>query len=179
MSLRPRYKGREEIPCREFTREDGTVRYYGSGWAVFTECSGRVVLRIRWVPHGRDIHWVPSAASRREACVALKKIQQALHSPGSSTPGHVDAGVWPSLLEYLSVSSYPDGSPRQTSSLIVLADGNAWKVCLSDKDNGRVLWKSGPTLQEALESVELALMADDPADWRRSAEATGAKRKRS
>lgn len=109
--------------------------------------------------------------------MALRKLEQGVVSGGSRGVSVTDAGAYPQVLEYLASAVYPDGSPRQTSSLVIVSDGQAWRVCLSDKDNSRVMWKTGGTLVEALEAVELALMADDPSDWRRSAEASGKRRK--
>jgi len=62
---------------------------------------------------------------------------------------------------------------------VALCDGPLWRCCLSDRDNGRVLWKSGATLVDALEAIELSLLGDDPSEWRRSSDAGREKKKRS
>lgn len=109
--------------------------------------------------------------------MALRKIDQGVQERANGGVTVADAADLPLILEHLAADKYPDGSKRQTSSLIIVSDGSSWRVCLSDKDNSRTMWKTGPTLQEALQAIELSLMADDPSEWRRSAEASGKRRK--
>lgn len=109
--------------------------------------------------------------------MALKKVSDEVAQARSGTPSQGDKGAYPCILEHLTEAKYPDGSERQTSSLVVVADTQSWRVCLSDRDNSRVMWKTGSTLQEALDAIELGLMGDDPSDWRKAA-TTAAKRKK-
>lgn len=90
----------------------------------------------------------------------------------------LDALDWPGIVEYLTATVYPDGQAREPSALIVVSDGSSWRVCLSDKDNGRTLWKAGVTLLDALQAVEEAVKADDPGVWRQSAAKSPKGRKR-
>ncbi len=168
---------RREIPFREFKTEEGTVRYFGSGWAIFDLWDGLITLRCAFAYTGRKFGWLPSATTRKEALVALKKVASDVAERTGGSPTQADKGSYPCILEHLTETRYPDGSERQTSSLIVVADAQNWRVCLSDRDNARVMWKTGQTLQEALDSIELGLMGDDPSDWRKAA-TPAAKRKK-
>jgi len=107
----------------------------------------------------------------------LRRIDHSFDAAKSKSASVADAVEYPQMIEYLTAERYPDGSARKPSSLVVLCDGQSWRVCLSDRDNERVLWKAGPTLKDALEAIELSLLGDDPTEWRRSADAQGKKKK--
>lgn len=99
----------------------------------------------------------------------------ALHKPtgnGSSGPslsGSTAAGTWlstfPSLLEFLTCSAWPDGDPRQLGSLILFVEGPVWKVCLKDKNGPRTCFVTGPDPDSLLLAVEEGL-DKDRLDWR-------------
>lgn len=168
---------RVERPVFEMKFEAHDGRWYRSGRVVFDSLEERITIRLPWRSSWGQWGFRVHCPNYQESFMALRKIDlaiDAVQARGASVP---EATTWPQLLEYLTATSYPDKSSRQTSSLVVLCDGPAWRVCLSDKDNGRVLWKTGATLVEALDALELALLGDDPTDWRRSAEASGKKRK--
>lgn len=175
--MRPKYRGREELPVIEMKFAEADGRYYGSGRAVFDILTAPITLVLPWQFVGLNPHPTIRSDERKEVVMALRKLEQGVASSQSRGVNVADAGAYPQVLEYLASDKYPDGSSRQTSSLVIVSDGQAWRVCLSDKDNQRVMWKTGATLVEALEAIELALMADDPSDWRRSAEASGKRRK--
>jgi hypothetical protein len=80
----------------------------------------------------------------------------------------------PALVEYLTLASYPDGSERMVSTLLILAECGRIKVCLSDRDQSRSLWVTADTLEDALGQLEEDLQLGT-ADWRRSG--GGTKRK--
>ena len=71
------------------------------------------------------------------------------------------------LCEYLSVSAFDDGQPRETSTLMLFVEDGFLKACLSDREEGCVAFFSGDSLEGLLESVEGALQ-DGSADWRMS-----------
>lgn len=64
---------------------------------------------------------------------------------------------WPLLWEHLTSVSYEDGSPRQTSTLMVFAESGLWKAWLHDRDLSRSAWGTGVVLDEALEELERGL----------------------
>ena len=88
---------------------------------------------------------------------------------GSVTPDDVDnefAGKWPALWEYVTCRSFR-GQQRVTSTLLFFREDGQWKLCVSDRDCDRVLFRSGESIEEALDAAEKAL-ASPRADWRAS-----------
>lgn len=81
----------------------------------------------------------------------------------------------PGLWAHISESRYPDGSPRQTSTVTVFVDAGVLKVCLNDRDNGLTAWGAGATLCDALHALEVGLQGDS-LSWRSSAGQRGRKR---
>lgn len=111
--------------------------------------------------------------------MALRKIVSQPGSAAVSGPGIEDRATWPTLVEYLTSTAYPDGQARQPSALVIVADANGWRGCLSDKDNLRSLWKTATTLEALLLLLEEAASSDDPTQWRQSAEGKFKGKKRS
>lgn len=74
---------------------------------------------------------------------------------------------YPALSEFLTVAVYPDGSPRQLSTLTLFRDDGQWKACLNDKDNGTVLFVTENTYGTLLEALEILLQEERP-PWRKS-----------
>jgi len=174
---KPYYDGRDEIPWKEFNYDDGTARYYGSGRVVFDTSDGTISVRLPLTTRNGRVLWGVPYETRRSAAVALRKIQTdiaATRAAGASVPETAD---YPQVLEYLTSPTYPDGAKRELSVLIVACDGPAWRVCLTDKDNGRVMWKTGVTLPDAISAIELALLDDDPSHWRKAADGNQKRRK--
>lgn len=79
------------------------------------------------------------------------------------------------LCEYMTAGAWDDGQPRETSTLMVVAEEGLIKCCLNDRALGRSLWRSGATMDAALDALEAALV-DPRADWRRRAPAPRGKR---
>lgn len=73
----------------------------------------------------------------------------------------------PGLLEFLTITNYPDGSVRQRSTIGVFVEDGLVKVCLNDRDTSRTLWRSGQSLEDCLLSLEVALQ-EPGTDWRQS-----------
>jgi len=87
---------------------------------------------------------------------------------GQSKPGQAVLGSLaglPGVLEYLEADHYPDGATRERSALIVLVQDGIVKVCLSDKDQGQSIWRSGSSLEDALLALEAEVTGPQP-DWR-------------
>jgi hypothetical protein len=96
-----------------------------------------------------------------------------------SGPGAEDVASWPVLWEYLTATSYPDGTPRETASIIIVADAGGWRGCLSDKDNGRTMWKTAASVEGLLLMLEEGAASDDPGAWRAAGGGFKNRRKRS
>jgi hypothetical protein len=74
--------------------------------------------------------------------------------------------VAPTVGMYLTADAWPDGELREKSTLIVFYEEGAFKVCLSDKDSGSVLWATAKSFGDLLESLE-ARLTDGAPDWRK------------
>jgi hypothetical protein len=90
-------------------------------------------------------------------------------SSGSSASALTVAGSWlesfPTLSEFLMCSTWPDGSQRQTGTILLFLEGYLWKLCLKDKNGPRTAFISGP------DPTTLFLAADEALslnrlDWR-------------
>lgn len=101
--------------------------------------------------------------------MALRKITTPAGTAPGGGPGASDATTFPALWEHLTATQYPDGSVRETSSIIIVADHQGWRGCLSDKDNGRTMWKTASSVEELLLTLEEGAASDDPTAWRQSA----------
>jgi len=94
-------------------------------------------------------------------------------------PQHVQSGIpagvacadpawqerWPALCSHLFDLKYEDGAPRQTSTLMLLAEQGVAKACLNDREAERSAWVSGRSFTEALDALEAGLV-EDRLDWR-------------
>jgi len=83
----------------------------------------------------------------------------------------------PTLLEYLSQTTWDDGSPRLTSTLLVFIDDGVLKVCLNDRACERALWVASGTFSGALAELDESL-ANPQAPWRASRPGRPQKRSR-
>lgn len=75
--------------------------------------------------------------------------------------------LFPTVRDYLRDTSYEDGTPRVTATLLCFVEDGLVKLCLSDRAEGRALWMTGDTVEAACTSLEAAL-ASGRADWRQS-----------
>jgi hypothetical protein len=73
---------------------------------------------------------------------------------------------YPALIEYLTASSWPDGQPRETATLLIFCEQSSWKVCLHDRSNSLKTWMTADDPATLLELLEAAL-ATDKASWRK------------
>jgi len=168
-----------EVPICVIEWAEANVRWFGSGVVEVVLLELPIVVRMPVALVADRPSWGVPLVIRRELVMGLRKITQAAGAAGSGGPGVADAKTWPTLIEYLTTTKYPDGQDRVPSSLVVLADSHGWKGCLSDKDNGRSLWKTADTLEGLLLALEEAAMSDDPSHWRQSADAKWKGKKRS
>jgi len=168
-----------ESPCLVRHYAEGDIRYYGSGTVEVVLHCLPIIMRVHWRRDGRAVRWAVDDTKRREACMALKKVAAAATGAKGGGPGITDQGDYPLILEYLTSTVFDDGSAREPSAMIIVADASGWRGCISDKDNGRTLWKAASSVGELLVTLELALSEDDPSAWRQAAGAKGKGKKRS
>lgn len=67
--------------------------------------------------------------------------------------------------EYLTSEKYPDGSSRERSTIMLFVETGVVKVCLTDRDQSRQMWRAGQSLEECLQELEDALQSNVQ-DWR-------------
>jgi len=107
---------------------------------------------------------------------------------------HVGTGIidldfndrWPTLFEFMTVSSYEEAGKRverRTATLNVFTQDGMWKVFLNDRETQRCMCVASRTHRDLLDALEAALTSDEP-PWRAidptgSTTRQGAKRPRS
>lgn len=72
---------------------------------------------------------------------------------------------YPILAAYVTQERYPEGGFRQTSTLLFFVERGQLKVCLSDREGHRSLFRASNSIDGCLEALEQAL-ANDTADWK-------------
>jgi len=73
--------------------------------------------------------------------------------------------TFPALVEYLTVGTWEDGSPREVATLLCFAEGPLWKLCLNDRSLERSCWSSGTNPLEMLRAMEQSLSSGE-VEWR-------------
>lgn len=80
----------------------------------------------------------------------------------------------PNLFAFLTDDMWEDGTERETSTLLIFADGGVLKAWLNDRALARSLWVAGATIQGLLDALNEAVV-DPKAGWR-AADARGVKK---
>ncbi len=179
VDLQPVYNQSGEQPVHVQLFTEGEVRWYGSGTADVVVSILPIRVRIPWRVVSGRIRWGVADHMRREMAMALRKLTTPAAGVAASGPGASDVASWPVLWEYLTATAYPDGTARETASLIIVADAGGWRGCLSDKDNQRTMWKTSNTLEGLLLLLEEGAASDDPGAWRAAGGGFKNRRKRS
>lgn len=176
---RPLWGALGEVPLLVNSYCEGEMTVYGSGrvvvslWSVPIKVTVpcqcvRGVLRLSW-----------PGSNRKGDVMALRRIQQQAASATAGESSLADRGQWPFLVEYLTTLVYDDGTARQPSSLVIVADASNWRGCVTDKDNDRTLWRTAASLEGLLLELEEALAKDDPSSWRQAGGGFRGRKKRS
>ena len=95
--------------------------------------------------------------------------------PSSSCPLSLSGEwptVYPALVEFLTLGAWEDGSLRLCGSLTLFVDQSLWKLCLNDKDNGRVAFCSGCSVEDVLRTAEEGIV-HSVLNWRPAAPKNG------
>jgi hypothetical protein len=71
----------------------------------------------------------------------------------------------PATREYLELTQWEDGSPRQPSTVTIFVEHGLVKLCLHDRDQNRSCWVSGDSFEAAWASLEDGLAAGN-VEWR-------------
>lgn len=150
--------------------EEGKVSLTTKGILLVAKHTWTGRVRVcRLIP--ADLWWAMSTTQRRQI------VASAFKRPGEGMPKDGDAPApvadkdfareAQTVLDYMTQPAWPDGSKREKSSMIVFSEDGVFKVCLSDKETGYVLWASASTFWGLLEALEGRLTEGSP-DWRKS-----------
>lgn len=157
----------KHVWCAELLRWG--FRAYGIGQSL-------VILWYWKSGHVRDVaveSWnAPSFSLLREhvnerGWQMLSKSQER-RSSGTAPDTAVDErfkNKWPNLWDYLTQTKWDDGTPRETSSLLVFAGDGRLKGMLKDRDASLTLWVAADTFERLLDLLEKACV-DPDAEWR-------------
>jgi hypothetical protein len=94
---------------------------------------------------------------------------------GSFAATAEDLARWPAILEFVGAEQWPDGSQRVPGSLVLFVEQGRLKGCLSDKDQGLVLFVTGCGLLDLMDGLEATLEGGN-GDWRPTRSARAGKR---
>lgn len=86
-----------------------------------------------------------------------------------SCPGVADdvlKGWLPNLHDHLTETTWDDGKPRKTSTLMILTENGRWKAFLHDREHKRGCWVTAEAWEALLETLERSL-ADSSTEWRK------------
>jgi hypothetical protein len=72
---------------------------------------------------------------------------------------------WPNVVEFLSMPRWPDGSLRETGTLLLFSEGGSWKCCAHDRDTGEKAFLASRTPEELLSVLDKGLETGQM-DWR-------------
>jgi len=78
------------------------------------------------------------------------------------------------LTDFLSVVAWPDGTSRQTGTLMVFMEDGLWKCWLNDRDGAQGTFVSSPTVDGLLRAADACI--NDPGHPWRMAKQTARKR---
>jgi len=114
------------------------------------------------------VRWLGTWRRKGRNGMALRKVAP----PSAEDPARRQAAEcpflgegWPEVYAHLVATAYPEGTRRLTSTLLIFAEDGLVKVMLKDRDNARLCFVSGPSLLDALASLEKGLVTDK-LDWR-------------
>lgn len=107
-----------------------------------------------------DLHWSEVTMSKWiKAALGRKQKGKAEALPAD--PALCDGR--PALTEFLTETAGANGGVREPSVIMACVVPEGVRVGLKDDDAGGWCWRVGKTFQEALDAIERALTADEPA----------------
>lgn len=128
--------------------------------------------------HRHHVGYRPPRPYREEAVGSVLRRRLETGSPAGTPGGMVVCPLLdavPGVREMLTETRYPDGSPRQTSTLLVFLEEGIVKCCLNDRDQAQTAWASGGSVADCLGALEAGLQRDS-LQWRSSGPRKGGKR---
>lgn len=97
--------------------------------------------------------------------LARRKAAAAAQEAGTAAHGADVAPMWPTLVEFLTLLTWPEGEKRKTGTVMVLAEGGVWKAWVHDRDGARSGWVSAGSLYDLVNVLEDGLK-EDTLTWR-------------
>lgn len=171
---RPRKAGRP-APQARVVYDDRVCGVFVLGWEVsfgeltyltfVSSFTGNVLCTATYVREWWE-GLTPMAKHAQEKSLVEKAL--AARGPTSAASHAHDADLAasaPTLHEFLTLSSLPDGRSRSVSTLLVFTDGGLWKAVLNERDAELALWATAESLQGVLAELEARLTAPC-VDWR-------------
>jgi hypothetical protein len=167
---------REPFVCR-WVRAGDDADAYEARLLCGPEISVACLRARRWAKvvycepgRSRNVRGWSSQVLKGEMMSFIKRGLAAavVGGPVAPFPDAKFAKDWPAIYEYMTASKYPDGTDRKLSSVTLFCEDSQLKVCLTEKNEGLVLFAAGKTLQTALNALE-GLLAAEETPWRRSA----------
>jgi len=116
--------------------------------------------------------WVPAPhrVGVKGTCMGYAQRNASKHPAeraGKVFPGQVDAKKYPALCEYLALTKWEDGKPRETSTLLIFVGDGGLVGGLNDRANGQTLWVTEDSIQGLLDGIEEHLR-EGTGVWRRN-----------
>lgn len=98
--------------------------------------------------------------------MAIKR-NSVVATPGGplARPDDKDLARYPVILEWMTETSFEDGTPREVSTLAVSIKDGRVQLALNDKEERRSVYTSARTLSEALRALDKAL-GEGTCEWR-------------
>jgi hypothetical protein len=136
-------------------------------WVVTTTPIGRVVDAF-------SVPWNDGAVGREALKLAEGAADMALQRRKKITEAGLGrlrvkpcalAKAHPDLWEFLTLTEWKKGEPREPGTMFIILQEGILKCCLGDRDNDEVMWVAGESLEQLLGVLEAAL-GDPQADWR-------------
>jgi len=130
--------------------------------------------------HKGHCHYRPARPSRESIMSKFVRDRRGTvmsPQPASTLAEYPMSKTHPALWEYLTLSSWEDGSPRQTATLSIFWGPNGLQAALNDRDASMVAFVTGDDPTALLASLEHGLQ-HDALDWRQSYQGKGQKRKK-
>lgn len=94
------------------------------------------------------------------------KKKNVVHAPGGPAASTDGMGKIPQLAEWMTATSYEDGTARQVPTITFWCQAGEWKANLRDRAEGLCLWLSAESWQELVKIVDVACQ-DSTYPWRR------------
>lgn len=86
-------------------------------------------------------------------------------------------GLYPLVWQYLTQPTWPDGTPRQPSTVATFTQHGRWTICLTEKNWGLILFATADRIEGLWEALD-ARLSDPKADWRQDRKSAGQQARR-